>query len=387
VSEVRPTTAAIRFLRRRGRRIVAIVVVICLIVVGWSYGRALTAPGTDSLGAKSVEWVRGHGGSGLVGWIESEWYSHHKPPTKGTPASKDLPRFPAVPAGYYHAGGDGLAAPRDVGPVVRSPLAGEGRWVPVGRPVNGTPAMYATFIRPDPDHPTVVTGIAWMDTDLLRAELFPGYQVPGGSGWNPSAPIKPADGQLVAAFNSGFRLQDAAGSGYYSMGRTVAPLINGYASLVIYNTGKVTVGSWGSEVTYSPSVVSIRQNLHLIVDQGRPVVGLDQNNFQRWGATLGNKLYVWRSGIGVTADGALVYAAGPDLSIATLADALVRAGAVRAMELDINTDWVDFFYFDPPPTGAASPENGSKLLPGMVSSTTRYFERSSRDFIAMFAGS
>jgi hypothetical protein len=226
-----------------------------------------------------------------------------------------------------------------------------------------------------------------MDTDLLRAELFPGYQVPGGSGWNPSAPIKPADGQLVAAFNSGFRLQDAAGSGYYSMGRTVAPLINGYASLVIYNTGKVTVGSWGSEVTYSPSVVSIRQNLHLIVDQGRPVVGLDQNNFQRWGATLGNKLYVWRSGIGVTADGALVYAAGPDLSIATLADALVRAGAVRAMELDINTDWVDFFYFDPPPTGAASPENGSKLLPGMVSSTTRYFERSSRDFIAMFAGS
>ena len=33
---------------------------------------------------------------------------------------------------------------------------------------------------------------------------------------------------------------------------------------------------------------------------------------------------------------------GPDLNITDLADVLVRAGAVRAMELDINTDWVNF---------------------------------------------
>jgi hypothetical protein len=387
MSPTRSASTAIRFLRRRARRIIAIAVIVCLIVVGWSYAQALTAPGTDSLGAKSIEWVRGHGGSGVVGWIENKWYSEHKPPVGGTPEAKDLPKFPKVSAGYYRAGSAGLAPPRDVAPIVHTPLAGEGRWAPVGRPVGGVPALYATFVRPDPTHPSVVTGVAWMDTDLLHAELFPGYQVPGGSGWTPSSPISPTDGQLVAAFNSGFRLQDAAGSGYYSRGRTVAPIIDGYASLVIYSNGKATVGQWGTDVRYSPDIVSIRQNLALIVDHGRPVSGLNDNKFQKWGATLGNKQYVWRSGIGVTADGALVYTGGADLSISTLADVLARCGAVRAMELDINTDWVDFFYFDPASGQAASPANASKLLPSMVSSTKRYFEPSSRDFIAMFANS
>jgi hypothetical protein len=189
----------------------------------------------------------------------------------------------------------------------------------------------------------------------------------------------------VAAFNSGFRLQDAAGSGYYDQGRTAAPIINGYASLVIYRNGRATVGKWGRDVTATPDVVSIRQNLNLIVDEGRPVPGLTDDKFQKWGATLGNKLYVWRSGIGVTADGALVYVGGSGLSIYTLADVLARCGAVRAMELDINTDWVDYYYFNPPSGAAAAPANATKLLPAMVQSTKRYFEPSSRDFIAMFA--
>jgi hypothetical protein len=245
--------------------------------------------------------------------------------------------------------------------------------------------VYVTFIRPDPVHTSVVTGVAWMDTHLLKAELFSGYQVPGGGGWTPSAPISPSDGELIAAFNSGFRLQDAAGSGYYSRGRTAAPIINGYASLVIYSDGNATVGQWGRDVTATPNVVSIRQNLNLIVDNGQPVAGLTNDKFQKWGATLGNKLYVWRSGLGITSDGALVYAGGANLSIYSLAVALARCGAVRAMELDINTDWVDYFYFDPPPGATAGPANAHKLLPAMVSSTKRYFEPSSRDFIAMFA--
>jgi hypothetical protein len=381
----RSAKATGRVLQRRALRLIALVVVILLIVVGWSYVHALTAPGTDSLGAKSVEWVRGHGGGGIVAWVEKKWYSDHKPPAGGTVLAKDLPKFPSHPAGYYHSSSAALAAPASVAPIIHAALAGEGHWVPIGRPVDGAAAVYATYLRPDPAHTSVVTGVAWMDTNLLHAELFPGYQVPGGSGWSPSSPIRASDGELVTAFNSGFRLQDAAGSGYYSMGRTVAPIISGYASLVIYNNGKATVGAWGTEVTDSPNIVSIRQNLALIVDQGHPVAGLTDNKFQKWGATLGNNQYVWRSGIGVTADGALVYAAGADLSIATLADVLARSGAVRAMELDINTDWVDYFSFDPPSGAAAGPANASKLMPAMVSSTKRYFEPSSRDFIAMFA--
>jgi hypothetical protein len=364
----------------------AAAMVALLAVAGWSYVHALTLPGTDSLGAKSVEWVRDHGGSSLVRWVETEWYSHHPPPVGGTPRPGNLPKFLAQPAGPYRAGGGiGLPPPADVTPIASQPVAGEGHWVSVGRAVGGVPAVYATFLRPDPVHTSVVTGVAWMDTDLLKAVLYSGYQVPGGSGWANTAPVLPSDGPLVAAFNSGFRLQDSAGSGYYTEGRTAAPLITGYASLVIYRDGRATVGEWGRDITDSPAVVSVRQNLNLIVEYGRPVPGLTNNKFQRWGATLGNKLYVWRSGVGVTADGALVYAGGSGLSISTLADVLARCGAVRAMELDINTDWVDFFYFSPTNGQAAAPSNGSKLLPAMAGSPKRYFEPSSRDFIAVFA--
>jgi hypothetical protein len=365
------------------RSLVALVLIVVLVIVGTSYARALAAPGTDSLGAKSVEWVRDHGGSGLVQYVERQFYSHRAPPAGGLPAHSHLPN--RIAAGPYPQQA-GLPRPADLTPLIVSPaVAGEGHWDPVGEPVDGSAAQYVTFVRPDPAHTSVVAGLAWMDTTLLRGDLYSGYQVPGGKGWEPSGPVKPAAGELVAAFNSGFRLQDSVESGYYSRGRTAAPIVSGYASLVFYSDGRVTVGDWGRDLELTPDIVSIRQNLPLIVDGGHPVPGLTRDHFQRWGATLGNNVYVWRSGLGVTADGALVYAAGDQLSIQTLAEALTRAGAVRAMELDINTDWVDYFYFEPRSGQAAGADNATKLVPAMVSSTSKYFEPSSKDFVAMFA--
>ena len=132
---------------------------------------------------------------------------------------------------------------------------------------------------------------------------------------------------------------------------------------------------------------SVRQNLDLVVDGGHPVPGLNANDTTQWGFTLGNRVYVWRSGVGVTADGALVYVGGPDLNITDLADVLVRAGAVRAMELDINTDWVNFSTYAPsPPTGAADRDQRHRLLSAMAGGAGRYFESWwSRDFITMSA--
>ena len=67
---------------------------------------------------------------------------------------------------------------------------------------------------------------------------------------------------------------------------------------------------------------------------------------------------MWRSGIGVDRHGNLIYAAGDDQTVSSLADTLIRAGAVRAMELDINSYWVSFITYGAP--GAADPLN---LLP------------------------
>ena len=74
--------------------------------------------------------------------------------------------------------------------------------------------------------------------------------------------------------------------------------------------------------------------------------GLSRNDHLRWGETLGGHVFVWRSGVGIDARGNLVYAAG-ELDIVSLADVLRAAGAVRAMELDINSYWVSFDTFLP----------------------------------------
>jgi hypothetical protein len=224
-----------------------------------------------------------------------------------------------------------------------------------------------------------------MDTKLLKATLYSGSQIPGGGPYPNTAPIQPtAATSLVAAFNAGF-LMSAANGGYYTDGKTILPLRSGAASFVVYSNGTSTVGEWGRDVSMTPNVVSVRQNLDLVVDNSKPVPGLNASDTTQWGATLGNAVYVWRSGLGVTSDGALVYVGGPGLNITDLANLLVRAGAVRAMELDINTDWVNFSTYQPStPTGPAGPANGTEMLSNMTGTPARYFESWwARDFITM----
>ncbi len=357
------------------------------LAASWSLGSALAAPGTLPLSIRFVEWVRGHGGGPFVIAAEKVWYSINKPPVGGKPSRslltlkgsrpvKPLPAKPAVPQ---------LPPPASIPQLPGVSVAGEGTWRAIGTPVDGVPAMYATQVAPDALHTSLVTGVVWMDQKLLSARLFAGSQSPGVGTWQFTSPIQGSTATgLEALFNAGFRMNASQG-GWYSEGKVGVPLVNGAASFVIFNNGTASVGTWGRNYTMSPNIASVRQNLSLIVNHGQPVPGLSNNNFQQWGATLGNQLMVWRSGVGVTANGALVYAGGPGMSITSLASVLVRAGAVRAMEMDINTDWVNFFYFEPAAGQAASPSNGAALLSDMVRPVTRYFGPTARDFIGIYA--
>jgi hypothetical protein len=362
------------------RTAVVLALVVLVTIVGWSYGHALTVPGADSLGTRSVEWVRDHGGTSLVNWIEQEWYSHHPPPKGGTPKPGLIP-VPArtttpPPPPRVASLPPHLPPPAPVVPLASPPLPGEGAWRPVGRPSGGgLPAVYATAVRPDAVHTSLVTGLAWMDTKLLRATLFAGSQTPGGT-WADMTPIPPDQRPaLIAAFNGGYRIQESQG-GYYADGKLARPLVQGAASFVIGVDGTATVGMWGRDVTMGPNVAAVRQNLTLIVDGGVPIPVLPP-------ATSANA--IWRSGVGVTASGALVYAGGDGLTARSLAEVLARAGALRAMELDITTSWVDFFSYAPPPGAPAAADNGTKLIADMPSTTDRYFLPNSKDIIGMFA--
>lgn len=239
--------------------------------------------------------------------------------------------------------------------------------------VHGRPALQTTVVRPDSQHTSYTAGIAWMDPSLVRFALHPGTQEPGGGPWAEPSSIATAERRvMLAAFNGGFRL-DAARGGFYEQGRYRGVLRAGAASLVVSSDGRASVQMWGRDVRMGPTIQAVRQNLDLLVDRGAVVPGLDRNTKHRWGATIGNRLYVWRSGVGTTASGALIYLAGDRLSAATLAELLRRAGCVRAMELDINPEWTSYVLYP----------SEHNLLPDMRRSPTRYDTTSSRDFISV----
>ena len=135
--------------------------------------------------------------------------------------------------------------------------------------------------------------------------------------------------------------------------------------------------SWHAGSDVPPNVLYARQNLPLIVNGGRPNPNLSDG--PQWGATLGNAILVWRSSVGVDRHGNLIYAAASDQTVASLAAIMIRAGAVRAMELDINTYWTSFITYRYP--GARDPSN---LLADMDRAPTRYLTPDDRDFFAVY---
>src|SRR5450755_349168 len=291
--------------------------------------------------------------------------------------------------------GSALPSPAALVPFAADRGRGAGAWTPAGRAVGGGPAVYETNLIPPGG--TQPAGIAWMDTGLLSARLYSGSVSPGGGPYRYTAPVMPAQARtLVAAFNGGFKMNDAHG-GYYTEGRMIDPLRPGAASLVIYADGTVTVGAWERDVAMTRNVVSVRQNLWPLVAGGQPTAQAASRDWQAWGSTCGATScqhsvpgieHQWRSGAGVTASGALVYVTGPALAPLQLAQLLVRAGVVRGMQLDINPAWTVFVTYDPLAGGPAAPFNGSKLLPATTQGPSTFFQSWwARDFITMSARS
>ncbi|MEZ0070039.1 hypothetical protein ABIA32_006087 [Streptacidiphilus sp. MAP12-20] len=348
----------------------------------WSIGSALAAPGDDSVVARVAEWARDHHLGPVVTFLEDQQYKANPPKIGGKPTIALAPDGSPVQSTTKPAMKP-IPLARLVSPA-GPPLPNEGTWQTLGS-VNGTPALLGAFLRPDNEHTSYVAAVASMDQRLLRFSLHPGEQDPGPGNWGvpPSVPPGQRTG-LLATFNGGFKVSDAeAQGGFYLNGVTRGTLTDGAASLVFTKDGKATVADWGRDATLTPDVTGVRQNLKLIVDHGKVPDSVDTNVESGWGLTIAGKYFVWRSGVGVTGDGRLIFAYGPALSVRTLADLLASAGCVRAMQLDINPAWMSFQYYQP----QSDPTNPTpvKLLPDQERPANRYYESTSRDFTAVYA--
>ncbi len=346
-----------------------------------SYASAMLEPSDSSLGVRSVEWLRDNGAAGLVTKVESIYYTLTAP-AKGGPQLRALPRV-----GVASTGANGLAPPAAVvdrparvRPLGGRPLAGEGVWRPtqVGESPTDPPLLVTTF-RSDPtEYPRLVAGVAWINTSRTTVSLYagrlePSVELPQRGSMDVPQGLRD---RLLATFNSGFKLADSHG-GWALHGHTYAPMRDGQATFLRYADGSYDVAAWQGGPSVGSDVVFARQNLPLIVSGGRPNPNLSDS--PEWGVTVGNAIQVWRSGIGIDRNGNLIYAAAPDQTVHSLADILIHAGAVRAMELDINSYWISFNSYGRP--GAEAP---TKLLSETERPATRYLSPDDRDFFAVY---
>jgi len=256
---------------------------------------------------------------------------------------------------------------------VTAPSAVSASWTPVAR-VHGHAAAWiaqrggATLMR--------------FDQHYVHLTLHAGSSDGGVVGWTYGDQITPREIHLVvAAFNGGFKLT-YSNVGFVSGGHVAVALRPGLASIVTYADGTTNIATWHDGVPSArKTVFSVLQNQRLLVDRSVAAANVATCVITCWGGTIKYLTSVARSGLGITAAGQLVWAAGERLSPAALAGALISAGAVRAIELDINPFWVAGYLY----VHHASAPTAAPVVPGQRGIAGRLLAPYSRDFLAVVA--
>jgi len=257
--------------------------------------------------------------------------------------------------------------------VVTAPGHPTSAWA-VAAEVRGQPAAWVaqrsgvTLIRFDQSH--------------VHLNLHAGSSDGGVGGWTYGDQINAREiHKLIAAVNGGFKLT-YRNVGFMSGHHVAVALQSGLASIVTYTDGTTDIGAWRAGVpSASKTVFSVLQNQRLLVDRGVAAASVSSCILACWGETIGAQTSVARSGLGITKSGQLVWAAGEQLLPAQLASALIAAGAVRAIELDINPDWVAGYLYPHHPSGPVP----VPVVPGQLGIAGHLLEPYSRDFLAFVA--
>lgn len=382
--------------RYRRRRLVAVAVIalaVIMIPITVSWARAMAQPSSLPVSIHTIEWLRQNNMAWFVNFAERTYYGW-KAPEKGGPQLTALPEVGGVAVEEEAAGATTAAAPGRkkpakakaprylpprIQPAIRPALKGEGVWHAVTRKVGGRAPLLVTRFRPSVDYPRIVVDVAWINHENTQLALYPGLEEPPNG--SPRGPARVPDSQmhrLLAVFNSGFAHEDGGG-GFAVNGVTYEPFYRDAATVIQNRWGKVNIIPWHAGEKAPKDLMFARQNLALLVDDGKLNPGTSDR--LAWGATLGGESQVWRSGIGIDGHGNLLYVAGPQLSIEMLGSALIQAGAVRAMEMDINTFWPTFDYYAKPGAvdGAQLVQTGDHDLGRFVTA------QDSRDFFAVLS--
>lgn len=270
-----------------------------------------------------------------------------------------------------------ITVPKDLIPIL-PPLQGEGVW----KSISDT-GLYTTFIRTDSERPFAVVNLVYIPMRNIAIGAVAGTKYPGGTLHKYGSGIIPQNiqqsGRLIAAFNGGFQEKDGH-YGMYADGITYSPMKDGLATLFIYKDGKVALQKF-DQSQMSESVLVARQNGPLLITNGANSKNISKG-VDLWAGTSSGGYVTWRSGLGITASGDLVYAVGPSLIPTSLANALLMSGSVNAMQLDINTFWVRFMIYTW--DGEKSSYSWSTLTKSLANGGKQYLNGNEKDFFYLY---
>lgn len=274
---------------------------------------------------------------GVTDWLRRQQHSLF--PT----AADRLPVVPIVDA----PADSGRWPPADLA-VGDAGLPGEGRWQAVSTQVDALePTAVQTFVRVDPDRPYERTHLFAFDMRRLGLHFVAGTRHPRSStGVRGSGRIDdPHRPRLVAAFNGGFKAEHGR-FGTIEAGRPLIQPERGLATVVTDAEGRAGFGLWDADAL-APPWTDLRQNLAPLIEGGV----VNPRQVRHWGKLVAelDEARTPRSGLGVTADGVLVYGWSRAISAERLGEALRRAGAEFALHLDMNPGHTGLELYRPAP--------------------------------------
>ena len=308
--------------------------------------------------------------------------------------------------------------PPAIKPTWKNPERGEGRWTPITYPwlkrfssgtaasaaapspvSSGTapagsaapgratspagsdppPYFYQTTVRPDPERPYAKVLVVAMDMRQLELDMEAGVDDPKpltgvhGSGKIPRDPKILS--RVVGAFNGAFKTTH----GEYGMmvhRRILLPPKPAAATVVVTDDRRVGLGTWGASPKVPADVLSFRQNLEPLVEDGK----ISPSGRTQWGWQLqGTSMLTERSGLCVSTGGYLYYLWGDEVSAATLGKAMLIAQCTYGMHLDMNPHHTGFVLANV--RSIAPRDYEARLLtPLMEIWPERYLEYSPKDF-------
>ena len=344
---------------------------------------------------RAVPWI----GPAPIAWLEHRvftardglrqlaWRWFHVRPDRPDETVEALP--PAVTAGNAlntsDEDRDAHWPPATIAPPLGEGERGEGEWTPASPPwlrsVDGAPpAFYRTFLRVDRERPYARTLIVAMDMRQLELSMQAGSEDPvplvgpRGDGRIPRRPEVLS--RVVGAFNGAFKSEH----GEYGMvvdRRVLLPPRPRAATVARLADGRAALGTWPDSTELPPEVVSLRQNLDPLVEDGV------ENPRRRslWGFVLGGieTMPTVRSGVCADDHGHLFYVWGEETTGRLLARAMNRAGCSYGMHLDMNPSHAAFHFVRVDDIRRREVQS-QVLLRSMHSNPERFVYFSAKDF-------